>query len=135
MSEATSTTTEELREVQPSDYENLYAEQVAECERLKSIIAASRLAPIAEHPLKDARPAVSADRLRALVGPTQLLAMTRAEKIAALGLDPNGVDDAFLRKCFGKSNDGSAAAELHKTSPLRYRQLKEASLLLGIYAN
>jgi len=128
--------TEEFgHEVTEGDYEALYSESQAENERLKAVITAARLAPVADKPGKDLKPAVSAERLKAMLGQHGINKLTRTEKIVALGLDPAGVDDSFLRRCFGRGNDGSAASELHKTSPLRYRQLKEASLLLGIFAN
>lgn len=137
MSTETSSTApiEEGHTVTASDYQVLLEEQRAENERLRAIITASRIAPVADHPQKDAKPAISAARLTATLGQTQINRMTRAEKLSALGLEPSSVDEAFLRQCFGRGNDGSAASELHKTSPLRYRQLKEASLLLGIFAN
>jgi hypothetical protein len=129
-------TTEDLNhEVTSSEYEALYGEVQAENERLKAVIAASRIAPVTEHPLKDAKPSITAERVKALVGQHGVNKMTRSEKLASLQIDPTSVDDTLLRKCFGRGNDGSAALELHKTSPLRYRQLKEASLLLGIFAN
>ena len=134
MSEQNSST-EEFHEVTPSDFQALYAEVQAENERLKAVITASRIAPVVDNPQKDLKPAISAARVKALVGQSGINRMTRAEKVSALGLSPSEVSDDLLRACFGRGNDGNAASELYKTSPLRYRQLKEASLLLGIYSN
>lgn len=137
MSQDASTTTENTEqfghEVQPSDWETLYAESQEENTRLKAVISSARLAPTADHSGKDLKPAVTFERLTALLGTHGVNKLTRSEKISALGENPANIDDAFLHKCFGKGNDGSAAADLFKTSPLRYRTLKEISKALQLY--
>ena len=134
MSEQNSST-EEFHEVTPSDFQALHTEAQAEIERLKAVIAAGRIAPVSEHPQANAKPAVTAQRLTAMLGTHGVNRLTRAEKIQALGLDPNGVSDDLLRACWGRGNDGAALSELHKTSPLRARQLREAAILLNIFGN
>lgn len=137
-STATENNTEEFHEVTPSDYEAMYNESREECERLKAVINSARLSPSTDHPAKDAKPQVTFERLTALLGTHGVNKLTRNELIASFGVDPASVDDAFLRKCFGRSdngqtNDGKTAADLFKTSPLRYRQLKEVSKALRIF--
>jgi hypothetical protein len=58
--------------------------------------------------------------------------MTRAEKLAGIGVDPSTSDD-LLRRIFGRGADGAVGNDLMKSSPARYRLLKEASLILDIY--
>lgn len=137
MSEVNSTTTEnteQFHEATPSDYETLYQESQEEISRLKAVITSARLAPVTDHPQKDAKPAVTAARLRATIGDVALRNMTREDKLRALSLDPSTIDDALLQKCFGlasKGNDGKSAREIYNKSPLRYRQLKQAAEILG----
>jgi hypothetical protein len=119
----------------PTDYQLLYEESRAENERLGKVLQAARLGntPSASHPQQDAKPAVTAERFKALVGPVQFLKMTRFEKLVGLGLDPATVDDEYLRKVFGRGADGKYGQELFKTNRLRYRELKNAADILDIY--
>jgi hypothetical protein len=123
--------------VKPSgDYENLYLAQKEETERLKNVLAASRLSTAPATGNRQAtKPAVTADRVRALVGPVGVLKMTRSEKLQSLGLEPASVDDGYLRRLFGRSNDGTAASELMKQNPSRYLILREAAKILNIFCN
>jgi hypothetical protein len=116
------------------DWQRLADERQAEIDRLKAVIAAGRLAPQAPHPNKDARPGVTAEQLRAQVGPIAWHKMTEQEKIAGLGLNPAEIDRDFLKKCFGRGNDCRTASELHKSDPLRYRRLREVAIAIGAYA-
>lgn len=116
------------------DYRELYAQSQQENERLNALIAAGRLAPQTDHPNKNAKPGTTAEKLRTTLGPVRWLHATRTEKLVGLGLNPSEVDDQFLTRCFGRGNDGKSAKELMNSNPLRYRQLREASIALGIYA-
>jgi hypothetical protein len=120
----------------PSDYQKLYEEGRAENERLSAVIAAARLSavPSAAHPQRDMKPSVTADRFKGLIGPYEFQKLTRDQKLIGMNLDPASVDDAYLKKVFGRGADGALGSELMKTSPFRYRQLKEAALVLNIYA-
>lgn len=129
----TTSNTEEPRELAPGDYENLYHQQREENERLKTLIASSRLSPVAPHAEKDAEVPVTAARARALLGPVQLLNMSREDKIRSLSVDPATVDDNVLRELFGRGSDGKALAELQRKSPYRVKVLRECALLLNIY--
>jgi hypothetical protein len=84
-------------------------------------------------PGSDKRPAVTAEHIKRSLGSLALLNMSRSQKLQTLGLTPESVTDAALRKLFGKGNDGSAAKDLSLTNMLAYRTMKEAALLLGIY--
>jgi hypothetical protein len=118
----------------PTDYEALYNEKVAENDRLSSVIAASRIATSAPAN-KSHRPAITAARMRAMVGDAAYLNMSRTEKLVALGVDPASASDDLLRRTFGRGAAGSVGADLHKTSPARYGLLREAALALNIYGN
>ena len=61
--------------------------------------------------------------------------MTRAEKLGTLGIDANAVTDEGIKKVFGRGADSSIGADLYKSSPAKYAQLKEASLLLNLYGS
>lgn len=117
-----------------ADYKRLYEAQNERIRHLEDVISAGRMQPVTDHPLKDAKPASTAAQVRAQWGAVRFLNATRAEKLTALGVDPNGVDDNLLQKGFGRGNDGKVAGELMRMSPLRYRQLKESAIILGIYA-
>ena len=130
-------TADHLHEVTEHDYENLYREQRAENERLKAILDAARLssassgAPAAR---PNAKAAVSADRVRTLLGPVGFLNSTRSEKLMALGVDPASVTDDGLRKLFGRGADFQAAQDLQRSNPERYAVLKQCALILNLYS-
>ncbi len=117
----------------PSDYEALYKEQKADNERLQAVITANRnskpnLAP------QSVKAAVLADRVKAQLGPVGFLKATRDEKLMVLGVDPKSITDDGLQKIFGKRNDPSLGKDLMRSSPARYAQLRQAALLLNLYA-
>ena len=121
--------------VTPSDYERLYAESREENARLNAVLAAARIStrPSSEHPQKDLKPAITAARFKASISPVDFLKLSRDQKLLGIGLDPAGVDDGYVRRVFGRGADSALGVELMKTSPLRYRQLKEAAEVLGLY--
>jgi hypothetical protein len=119
----------------PSDWQHLADERQAEIDRLNSIITAGKLAPSTPHPQQDARPALTCEQLKARVGALNWHKMTDAEKIAGLGQNPNEIDREFLKRLFGRGNDGRTVSDLAKSSPLRLRQLREVSKALNLYAN
>ncbi len=118
----------------PNDWKVITEAQNAKIAELERIIAAGR---IGEHPSspKDGRPAMTADKLRALWGDKRYLhGSTEAEKLTAIGVEPT-VDRGLLLTLFGKAsegNDGKAAQELMKANPARYRLLREAARVLRI---
>jgi hypothetical protein len=129
----TDTTTNEV----PSDYKVLYESLQAEVDSLKSVISSARLNGVAtsQQPAdKDKKIAVTADRFRRMVDPVAFLKLTRDEKLTGIGVDPASVTDDRLKALFGRGNSGREAGELFKSSPYRYRQLKEAAEILNLYA-
>jgi hypothetical protein len=120
--------------VTETDYQKLYEQKVEENDRLSAVIAASRIAT-STPANKSHRPAITAARMRALVGDAAYLNMSRTEKLVALGVDPASASDDLLRRAFGRGAAGSVGADLHKTSPARYSLLREAALALNIYGN
>ena len=144
MSESTSTTNTDTKVVFTAegdvagttpgnlDYKALYEGQAAKTAQLEAVIAAGRLQSSTAKG-DDRKPAVTAQRLKAMLGPVGWLNSTRDEKLVGLGLNPREVDDNLLKKLFGRGNDGKAAQDLHKQNPYRYRVLKEASEALDVY--
>ena len=116
-----------------TDWEDLYNHQKAETARLHTIIDAARVAPSA-FPVHRVQAAITAERVKATVSPTAFLKMTRDDKVRSLGLDPASITDDGLRKVFGRGADNSVKVELMKVSPKRYAELKQASLILNIFA-
>jgi hypothetical protein len=118
----------------PTDFEAISNELRAENERLKSVLAAAKISstPTAANQ-KSAKPVLTAERFKALVGPVAVLQMTRQEKLSGLGLDPSSVSDDYLKQVFGRGADGAFGQELIRTSPQRYYLLREAAIILGIY--
>jgi hypothetical protein len=135
MSTTTEVPIEPIREIVASDYEQLYYQSQEKIQELENVIKASRIKPVSEHPSKDAKPGMTDEKLRAQIGANAYGNLSRADKVAALGVDPSTVDEVFLRKCFGKSNSGVEAKELFNSNPLRYRVLKEVAKALNIYSN
>lgn len=116
------------------DYEALYNEKTAEVERLQTVLTAGRLA--ANRPdNRSSKPQITAERVKALVGNAGLLKMSRAEKLASIGVDPNSVTDELLRRIFGRGADGAVGQDLMKSDPARYGLLKQAAIILNIYGN
>jgi hypothetical protein len=131
----TETTPETLHEVTEHDYEALYAESRAENERLKAVLDAARLSAGGGAPARpSAKAAVSADRVRALLGPVGFLNTTRDEKLKALGVDPASVTDDGLKKLFGRGADFQAAQDLQRSNPGRHATLRECAKILNLYA-
>ena len=118
----------------PSDFEEMYHQRGEEIARLEAVLSATRrnATPIA-HPQATLKPGITAERFKAMTGKVEFLNLTRDQKLAGMGLDPKAISDSQLRQTFGKGADAALGADLMKVSPLRYRQLKEAALVLNIY--
>ena len=118
-----------------TDYKALYETQASELEALKNLVAATRVTQqSAGTPDKDRKPAVSADRARALVGEFEWSRMTESQRISSLGVDPATVDRGLLHRAFGRGADSKLANDMYKkTSPYRYRVLREVAVVLNIF--
>jgi hypothetical protein len=119
--------------VTENEHEIIAADLRAENTRLKASLAAVRLGTTPSDGSNNGKPLISAARFRAEVGLSSLRGMPRDQKLQGLGLDPATVSDDHMERLFCLGNDGVAAAELMKASPKRYRQLREAADLLGIF--
>jgi hypothetical protein len=117
-----------------SDHEAIAADLRAENTRLKASLAAVRTGTTGSD-TSGGKPTITAARFRAEVGLNNLRGMPREDKLRGLGLDPASVDDNHLERLFCIGNDGTAVAELMRASPRRYKELKEAANLLGIYGS
>jgi len=80
----------------------------------------------------DTRTVESMEQVRERVGRAMWFQFSESQKLTALGLDPATVDKNQLRSLFGAKSDGAYAVDFMKTSPYRYRQLKQAALALNI---
>jgi hypothetical protein len=116
-----------------TDHELIAADLRAENTRLKASLAAVRLSTTPADGSNSGQPTITAARFRAEVGLNNLRGMPRDEKLRGLGLAPASVDNDHLERLFCRNNDGVAAAELMRASPKRYRELKEAANILGIF--
>jgi hypothetical protein len=120
--------------VTETDHELIAADLRAENIRLKASLAAVRTGATGSD-TSSGKPTITAARFRAEVGLNNLRGMPRDEKLKGLGLDPSSVSDDHLERLFCIGNDGTAVAELMRASPRRYKELKEAANLLGIYGS
>jgi hypothetical protein len=118
-----------------TDHELIAADLRAENDRLKASLAAVRLGTTPSDGSNNGKPLISAARFRAEVGLSSLRGMPVNQKLEGIGLDPATVSVDHLERLFCLGNDGVAAAELMRASPKRYRQLREAADLLGIYGS
>jgi hypothetical protein len=121
--------------VTETDHELIASDLRAENTRLKASLAAVRLGTTPSGSSNNGKPLISAARFRAEVGLSSLRGMPVDQKLQGLGLDPATVSIDHLERLFCLGNDGVAAAELMRASPKRYRQLREAADLLGIYGS
>jgi hypothetical protein len=131
----TTENTEAAHVVTESDYQRLYEESKAENERLKVVMTAARINGTPSTAAGAAnRHRGAANRVRAVVGDAGFHQMSRAERLTAVGCDPT-ISDEFLKKVYGRGNNGAIGRDLHRTDPEKYALLREASLILNIFAN
>jgi hypothetical protein len=116
-----------------TDHELIAADLRAENKRLKASLAAVRLGNVPSDGRNNGKPAVTAQRFIAEVGINNLRSLSADEKIRGLGQDPASVSLDHVERLFCLGNDGTAAAELMRVSPKKYRELREVAHLLGIY--
>jgi hypothetical protein len=123
---------EALKAQKPSDFESLYEQRKEENARLQAILTAGRVSrPTAPQSVKAT---VLAEQVKARLGPATFHQMTRNEKLQAVGVDPKSITNEGLSKIFGRGNDGTVGRDLMRTSPQRYAQLRQASLILNLFA-
>jgi hypothetical protein len=127
------TTTADAHVVTESDYQKLYEESQAENARMALVMTAARVATTPTAPGASTKAKVTAQRVRTLAGEVGFLNMSRAERLVSVGCDPS-ISDEFLSKVFGRGNNGTIGRDLHRTDPARYNVLREASLILNLFA-
>jgi hypothetical protein len=116
----------------PSDFESLYTQQKEENARLQAILTAGRVSkPTA---LQSAKATVLAEQVKAQLGPVTFYKLNRDEKLQAVGVDPKSITNEGLLKIFGRGSDGSVGRDLNNSSPQRYAQLRQAALILNLFA-
>jgi len=123
---------EALKAHKPSDFESLYAEQKEENARLQAVITAGRISKPAAP--QSAKATVLAAQVKAQLGPVTFYKMTRDEKLQAVGVDPKSITNEGLSKIFGRGSDASVGRDLSNSSPQRYAQLRQAALILNLFA-
>jgi hypothetical protein len=117
-----------------TSYQSLY-----EQERKRAELAESTLAAIREQGVKHGGgntggAPVSAEQARRRAGDMAWLhRMTPEQKIAALGIPPESVDQKEAAKIFRRGADPALGTALHKADPQKYRILREVSKAIGSY--
>lgn len=129
----TEATTTEAHVVNEGDYQRLYEESRAENERLQTVMTSARMNGVPSTTGATNYSKGAATRVRAVVGEHQFQKMSRAERLTSIGADPT-LSDQFLSRVFGRGNDGSIGRDLFKTDKARYDLLREASIILNLYA-
>lgn len=102
-------------------------------ERLR--IAESQLAALKQTQVKPEGHVIveTVEKLRARVGEVAFSRMSIEQRLAGIGVDHRTVDKAELAQLFGKNSDHKRASDLHRADQRRYKTLKEAAKVLGIY--
>ena len=119
-------------DVSNADFKLLYESERSESQRLRDVLAATRAATPAPDP-SALKPKITAERAKALAGPTEFLKMTRDKKILAVGGDPSTITDTGLLRLFGRKADLQLAGDLAKSNPGKYALLKQCALILDLY--
>jgi hypothetical protein len=114
---------------QSNEYYRLWEQQRQENEALKAQLGAVRENRVAR---ADTRTVDTMEQVRDRIGRAAWFQLPESGKLTAMGLDPASVDKQQLRDLFGRHTDTALAVDLMKTSPYRYKQLKQAALALNI---
>jgi hypothetical protein len=114
---------------QSNEYYRLWEQQRQENEALKAQLGAVRENRAAR---ADTRTVDTMEQVRDRIGRAAWFQLPESGKLTAMGLDPASVDKQQLRSLFGRHTDTALAVDLMKTSPYRYKQLKQAALALNI---
>ena len=125
---------EQSLQIKPVNFEEMYNSQRDENDRLKQVLTAARLDPNYVDAPSHTKPALSAEQIRAQLGPLRLLNMTEVEKLASVGINDPSVNRGMLLSIFGIGADSRIGSDLMKSNRARYRTLKEAAILIGAYA-
>ncbi|MGA8742978.1 MAG: hypothetical protein WB561_17460 [Terracidiphilus sp.] len=80
----------------------------------------------------DNRTVDTMERVRDTMGRATWFQLSRDQKVASLGVEPSSVDMVQLRTLFGKHTDTALAVDFAKTSPYRYKQLREVAKALDV---
>ena len=113
---------------QSNEFFHLYEAQKKENEALKAQLGAVRENRAAK---TDDRVVPTMERTRDLMGRAVYYQLSEGQKLSANGIDPN-VDRNRLRELFGRNPSTSAAVDLMKVDPFKYRQFREAAKILNI---
>jgi hypothetical protein len=114
---------------QSNEYYLLYEQSKAENAALKTQLGVVRENRAA---VTDNRVVQTMERTRDLMGRETYFRLSTAQKLSANGIDPASIDRSRLHELFGKNCSTSAAVDLMKVDPFKYRQLREAAKILDI---
>ena len=111
-----------------NEYYHLSEAQKKEIEALKAQLGAVRENRAAK---TDERVVPTMENVRDLMGRGAYYQLSEGQKLSANGIDPS-VDRNRLRELFGRNPSTSAAVDLMKVDPFKYRQYREAAKILNI---
>lgn len=114
---------------QSNEYYHLYENQKLEIEALK---AQAKAVNDNRTAAKDERVVTSMERCRDLMGRATWQQLSTNQRIAAIGVEPQSVDRKQLEDLFGRNASSTYASDLIKTSPYRYRQLREVAKIMNV---
>jgi hypothetical protein len=114
---------------QNNEYYLLWEQQKQENALLKTQLGAVRDNKAAA---VDNRVVPTLEMTRDRMGRSTWAQLNTNQRIAAIGVQPDSVDRPQLAKLFGRNADHVYASDLMKTSPYRYRQLREVAKILDV---
>jgi hypothetical protein len=124
----------ESREKHKSDpYYAMYLESQERLKTTEAQLAAVRTTRVQsnEHVIVE-----TMDRARRRIeasDPHGWVKMSPEQRLASIGVDFRTIDKVELAQLFGKNSDHKRASDLHRADQRKYKTLKEAAKILGLY--
>jgi hypothetical protein len=121
---------EERAQLEQNPYFRLYTEEKAAHAATRTqleIVKTNR-----SNSATSAKAAISVEQARGRMG-NQWFLSTDAQKLQALGIDPNSINREELRRLFGRNASSHDAVDHQRSNPQRHATLREAAKALGIY--
>ncbi len=110
-------------------YRRLYGDQQERIKQLEAQLQATQQSRVRsnEHVIVTTAEAVQKS------DPLAWHKMSPEQRLASIGVDHTTIDKKELASLFGKKSDHKKASDLMRVDQRRYKQLREASKILGIY--
>jgi predicted small metal-binding protein len=111
-------------------YVEMYAQAMRRAEVAEAQVAALRN----QHGRPEAHIIVdTVEKVRARVGELGWAKMSKEQRLASIGVAPASVNPAELQSLFGRASDHKKASDLMRADQRKYKILKEAAKVLGIF--